>query len=216
MPANVAVLSRENAGDAQVWNLPNVGADPMVEGGAWHPRTLRQLEETEQRAYDDGHARGLAEGRIAAAAELAEQIRRIDALVAALQAPLDTLDDCVERELVALASIAAERIARHELKTSPERVLDAVRAALAVLPGYARQVRLRLQPDDAALVREHLAPTEGGHAWEIVEDVKLTRGGCIVLAENSQIDASVETRIAAVLDGVLGRDVSATTGASSA
>ncbi|WP_440224674.1 FliH/SctL family protein [Dokdonella sp. MW10] len=209
MPASVSVLPREQAGDAQVWSVPDVAEEPLAEGGAWHPRTLRQLEETEQRARDEGYARGLDEGRRAATAELAEQVRRIDAIVAALQAPLEALDATVEHELVQLAAIAAERIARHELATSPERILDAVRSALAALPAYARQVRIRLQPGDAALVREHLAPGEGGHAWEILEDPKLSRGGCLVQAEATQIDASVETRIATVLDEVLGRDAAA-------
>ncbi len=202
-----SVTRREDATDAQTWSAPDVGCDALVENGAWHPRTLRQLEETEQRAHEEGYRDGLAAGRAAAREELAAQVARIGAIVQALQAPLDQLDEAVEGELLALAGIAASRIALHEIALAPERILDAVRAALKILPGFARQVRIRLHADDATLVREQLAPSESGHSIEIVEDASLSRGGCIVQAENSEVDAQVETRIAAVLDSLLSRDV---------
>ncbi|HMM66627.1 MAG TPA: FliH/SctL family protein [Dokdonella sp.] len=206
MSSIASVYRREDTTDAQPWSAPDVTAHALVENGAWHPRTLRQLEETEQRAHEEGYRDGLAAGRAAAREELAVQVRRIDAIVQALQAPLDELDEVVERELLNLAMIAAGRIAFREISLAPERVLDAVRAALKILPGFARQVRIRLHADDAALVRGLLSPTESGHAVEIVEDDSLVRGGCIVQAENSEVDVRFETRIAAVFDDMLGRD----------
>ncbi len=206
MSSIASVYRREDTADAQPWSAPDVTAHALVENGAWHPRTLRQLEETEQRAHEEGYRDGLAAGRAAAREELAVQVRRIDAIVQALQAPLDELDEVVEHELLNLAMVAAGRIAFREISLAPERVLDAVRAALKILPGFARQVRIRLHADDAALVRSLLSPTESGHAVEIVEDDSLVRGGCIVQAENSEVDVRFETRIAAVFDAMLGRD----------
>ena len=95
---------------------------------------------------------------------------------------------------------------RHELSVAPERILGAVRDALAALPAYARNVKLFLAPDDAMLVREHLAPGTSGHAWDIVEDATLTRGGCRVMADTSQVDATLETRLATIIDAMLGGD----------
>ena len=40
--------------------------------------------------------------------------------------------------------------------------------------------------------------------WRIVEDPVLTRGGCRVESESSQIDARLETRIGAVVSRLLG------------
>ena len=206
MSSLASVFRREDTADAQPWSVPEVTADALVENGTWHPRTLRQLEETEQRAHQEGYRDGLAAGRAAAHEELAEQVRRIDAIVQALQAPLDELDEVVERELLNLAVVAAGRIAFREITLAPERVLDAVRAALRILPGFSRQVRIRLNAEDAALVRGLLSPAESGHSVEIVEDDSLSRGGCIVQAENSEVDARFETRLAAVFDDMLGGD----------
>jgi flagellar assembly protein FliH len=65
-------------------------------------------------------------------------------------------------------------------------------------------VRLHLHPDDAALVRETLSPAEGEHAWVIVEDPLLTRGGCTVSTDNSKIDATAESRLQALIISVAG------------
>lgn len=200
----MSVLAREDIADARRWELPEVG-----ENGRPVPpnlRTLRQLEEVEQRAREDGYAAGLAEGRAAARSELAAQVARIQAIVAAIAAPFANLDAAVESELVLLATTAATRVVRHELTLAPERIADAVRDALAALPAYARNVKLFLAPEDAALVREHLLPGAGGHAWDIVEDSSLTRGGCRVLADTSQVDATLETRLASIIDAMLGGD----------
>jgi flagellar assembly protein FliH len=184
--------------------MPEVGAS--TKASAPNLRTLRQLEDVEQRAREDGYAAGLAEGRAAAKSEIAAQVARIEAIVAALAAPFQNLDAAVESELVLLATTAATRIVRHELVLAPERILGAVQGALAALPAYARNVKLFLAPDDAALVREHLAPGASGHAWDIVEDATLTRGGCRVMADTSQVDATLETRLATIIDAMLGGD----------
>ncbi|HKE47043.1 MAG TPA: flagellar assembly protein FliH, partial [Rhodanobacteraceae bacterium] len=167
-------------------------------------RTLRQLEDVEQRAREDGYAAGLAEGRAAGRAQVAAEVARIHAIAEALAAPFANLDAAVESELVLLATTAATRIVRHELAIAPERIVGAVRDALNVLPASARNVKLFLAPDDAALVREHLVSGASGHAWDIVEDQSLTRGGCRVLADTSQVDATLETRIATIIDAMLG------------
>lgn len=203
----MSVLARENVGEFRRWELPEVGTGSNA--AAPNLRTLRQVEDIEQRAREDGYAAGLAEGRAAAKTELAAQVARIQAIVAALAAPFANLDAAVESELVLLATTAATRIVRHELGVAPERILDAVRDALTALPAYARNVKLFLAPDDAALVREHLVPGASGHAFEIVEDSSLTRGGCRVLADTSQVDATLEARLATIIDAMLGGDVPA-------
>ncbi len=200
----MTVLAREDATEARRWEMPEVGAS--TKAPAPNLRTLRQLEDVEQRAREDGYAAGLAEGRTAARVEVAAQVARIQAIVAALAAPFQNLDAAVESELVLLATTAATRIVRHELGVAPERILGAVRDSLAALPAYARNVKLLLAPDDAALVREHLAPGTSGHAWDIVEDATLTRGGCRVMADTSQVDATLETRLATIIDAMLGGD----------
>ena len=77
---------------------------------------------------------------------------------------------------------------------------------LGPVPLAAREVRVHLHPEDAAVVRQHLAPTESERAWAIVEDPTLSRGGCMVRTENSQIDVRLDSRINAIIANALGEE----------
>ena len=69
---------------------------------------------------------------------------------------------------------------------------------------------MHLHPDDLALLRE-LGAVESH--WQLHADASLTRGGCQLESERSRLDATVEARLAAVVDAVLGDDVDDEAGA---
>jgi flagellar assembly protein FliH len=175
----------------QRWELP-------------HLMTAQHIERIQKQAYDEGFARGQADGLEAARQATQQHTQQLAQILATLATPLKELDDRVEQELVTLALSMARLIVRRELRTDPAQVLAAVREAMGALPAAARKVRLHLHPEDAALVREQLRPSEEGHGWHLVEDPSLTRGGCKILTETSQIDASVESRLTAIVAEVLG------------
>ena len=70
----------------------------------------------------------------------------------------------------------------------------------------ARDIRLHLHPEDAALIRERLQPTDAGRAWTIREDPVLMRGDCQVTSESSQVDARLDTRLGRLISDLLGDD----------
>jgi flagellar assembly protein FliH len=55
-------------------------------------------------------------------------------------------------------------------------------------------------------VRERLTATNNERAWSVIEDPTLSRGGCIVRTEVSQVDARLESRISAVIASALGEE----------
>ena len=95
---------------------------------------------------------------------------------------------------------------RRELKTDPTQIIGIIRDALAALPVAAREVRVHLHPEDAAVVREHLAPTISERAWTIIEDPVMARGGCRITSTNSRIDARLESRLSAILSELMGSE----------
>src|SRR5699024_8400535 len=112
-----------------------------------------------------GRRDGLAEGFAAGekqAQELAQRMRRI---VDALAEPVRELDDEVEQALARLALGIAQQIIRRELSVQPGEILAVVKEAVALLPLSAREVSVRLHPDDARFIRETLAAGEDASAW---------------------------------------------------
>jgi flagellar assembly protein FliH len=128
---------------------------------------------------------------------------RFDALCEAAARPLQALDDRTEQELARLAIVMARRVVARELQLSPDLIAKAVRQAAAALPAATRDLRVHLHPDDLALLRE-LGAVESH--WQLHADASLTRGGCQLESERSRLDATVEARLAAVVDAVLGDD----------
>ena len=191
-----------NAGRAQLWTAPEVAGA----GGARTMATVGGLVDLQAEAHKEAFEQGLAEGRAAGRAEIRAQVERLSGMFYDLARPFEVLDTEVERELLTLAMALARQIVRRELKTDPTQIIGIVREAIAALPVAAREVRVHLHPEDAAVVRDNLAPTENERAWMIVEDPVMARGGCQINTSTSRIDARLETRLAAILSELLGTE----------
>jgi flagellar assembly protein FliH len=191
------------------WDLPSVSGKAIQ--GRRPGKTVGELEDVERRAYEEAFAKGREAGVAAAKAEHAQilaqaqaQVTRLQQIVDSLAGPLQDVDAQVESELVNLALTVARQLVRRELRIDPSQVIAIIRETVALLPVAARDVRVHLHPEDAAIVRERLAATTAERAWSIVEDPVLTRGGCRVTTDAALIDARLETRVNTVIATILG------------
>jgi len=201
------IITGDDLSAYQRWEVPLMQAD--IPPAPVQPLpTADQIEQIQKQAYEEGYAQGLQQGRekghIAGLAEMQAQAQRLDQLLNTLGVPLAQLDEDVEKELVSLSIAIARQIVRREIKTDPGQIVAVVREGVASLPLASRNIHLHLHPEDAALVRAALSLTEGDKIWRIVEDPVLTRGGCRVVTDTSQIDASLDSRIAAIAASILG------------
>lgn len=195
------------ATEFQRWELPQVGSAPVPEKVAGPPQpTVRELEALEQQAREEGFAAGRAEGLAAARAQTEQQMARLLALYEAAARPLEALDERTAQELVRLATVIARRVVDAELKHSPELIAQTVREGVKALPSASRELRITLHPDDLALLRE-LGMVETH--WQLSADPTLARGDCMMDSGRSRLDLRLDTRLAAVIDAVLGDDVPA-------
>ena len=188
------------------WELPRVD-DPASE------RKLKQvtaarLEEIEQEAYKEGFKNGYAKGIEKYKSEVDETNLKFEALMTSLIKPFEDLDDEVIEQTAGLAIAISRQLIRRELHTEPDHVIGVVREALSALPVSARKIKVSLNPEDAILVRKVLSLHEDDSAemqpWHIIEDPLLSQGGCRITAENSVIDATVETRLQRIITSIMG------------
>lgn len=206
------LIRKEHAGDDyQPWQLPEVAGvlagRSADEEQAHHTRTqltAQQIEEIQEQARKEAFEQGYRDGMQSAQQEILKQVQRLEQLLIALHKPFEELDEAVEQQVSQLAMMVARHLVRRELKTDPGQVIAVVRESLAVLPVSSRTVRLYLHPEDASLVREAFSLNEQDAQIQVLDDPVQGRGGCRVQTENSQIDASVETRLNAVIAQVLG------------
>jgi len=181
------------------WNVPAIDG-PDGNGLV----TAGRLEALQKEAYDEAWRKGHADGIAAGEKAVTERVQRLDLLLKALARPFDELDEMVEKQLVELAMAVVKQLFRREIRIEPTHIIGVVREAIQLLPVASCNVQLHLHPDDAALVRDSLSPSDGEPAWRIVEDPLTTKGGCTVTTDNSQIDATAESRLQAVISSVVG------------
>ena len=188
--------------------------EQLVTRDATRIPTAAELEAIHQQAheegYDQGYQEGMAEGLEAARLEgeekLAEDLAMLKELLGSMNEAIQNFDQHVSEDLFTLALEISRQMLRQQLKVKPELVLPIVRAAMESLPQNTPHPHLYLHPEDAALVRAGM-PSEMSHgAWRIVEDQRITRGGCRIETVNAEIDATIENRWAR-LTAVFGQDV---------
>jgi flagellar assembly protein FliH len=175
-------------------------------------------------AYQDGYAAGVAEGRARG-----ESLGRVEATEAvraeshaALDAVLAAADDLGRRDAAGLTTVAefavdlalalAETIVGREIDAAIDPGRDALVRALAVAPAEGNLVA-RLHPEDLAALGgvDHLVD---GRDLRLVADPTIGRGGCVLDAGPSHIDATIGAAIARVRAELTGT-ASASTGESS-
>lgn len=209
------IITRDSTENFQRWELPMVEDVSAAVANAKEDRasglmTAEQIERIQaqafKEAYDAGFTQGRQEGMAAGQSEINNSMQLLNNLLDSLGQPFKQLDDDVEQELVSLALAVARQLVRRELKTDPGQVIGVVHEALAVLPIGLRDVRVCLHPDDVVLTRDALSRLEVERSWSLVDDPSLLRGDCRILTETSQVDATLERRLAAVVSQLFGGD----------
>lgn len=181
---------------------------PQMDGAAAGTATAKQLESIQTQAYEESFAQGLKDGYEKGQAEVDKNAQTLRSMVALLAEPLNDLDDEVVAQLAELAMLVAKQVIRRELHTEQGEIVGIVREAVSALPASSRKVVLHINPDDSELVRKAFSLGEenepGDVSWKILEDPMLSRGGCKITSDNSQIDATVEARLNRVINTLLG------------
>ncbi len=208
----------------RLWSMPDVsGADPVKESEIVvlddEPAailTVDEIESMQKQAYEEAFAQGNIQGFQKGLEEglkkgyedslhlVQGQVATLVSLMEALSQPFELLDQEVENELVKLAIAIAAQIIRREIKLDPGQIVAVIREALNVLPLAAQKITLKLNPEDADLVRSVLVLDDTSPSWGLIEDPLITRGGCKVDTEVSHVDATLEHRLTAVIAVLLG------------
>ncbi len=179
-----------------------------------HALREKVIEEARQEGYQAGYASGHAEGLEAGLAEGLEQggaqareeldqqlrdtLSPLLPLAESFSSALHELDEVLAEELVELALATGRQLAGEALKARPKQVLEIVRGLLHTEPGMNGKPRLWLHPRDHALVAEHLGHELEAAGWVLQPDDQVTRGGCRVTSASGELDATWESRWAAV------------------
>ncbi|NQZ53494.1 MAG: flagellar assembly protein FliH [Piscirickettsiaceae bacterium] len=208
--AQAAEVTAEELSKYQRWKAPQMVSVTDISGKNSALMTVEGIESMQKEAQQEGYKVGFDEGRKAGLkagqTDITQQIGYLKQIMTSLNTPLNDLDQQIENDLVTLAISVARQVIRRELKSEPEHIIGAVRAAIAVLPINDRKLKIYVHPQDIELVKKGLSIDDDGVSWQWIEDPLLTRGGCRLETADTMVDATVEGRLESVISKLLGRE----------
>jgi flagellar assembly protein FliH len=158
-------------------------------------RTARSEEKTLlEEARKGGHQAGMAE----AMALVGPLIAKLEADVNAFDAETAAFFESLEPEILKLCCETVEKVIRHEIHTDPKVVMRVIRHCLHRVK-ESHEVRIRVNPSELESVRatrgELLSLAEGVKTINIVDDRRVSPGGCIIETATGDFDATIETQL---------------------
>jgi len=193
-------------------------------GSAWQPLQISKLGTARlgQRApepADDAaiEARiaaafqeGLAEGRFRAQAEAQERERqqvlsaqqRWEGLLADLARGMREIESAAADRLLDLTTLLAATIACREITLDGDRIAPVLAESLELISGACRQLEVIAHPTDCAAIETWLRPRCGKTQLSIRADASVAPGGCLLRADDTALDATLQTRIRRTLASV--------------
>jgi flagellar assembly protein FliH len=159
-----------------------------------------QLQATtwEEEARQRGWQAGYNEARQSIETELAEVLTTARNLAEAAIKAHDQLLQDSQSELGRLAISIAEKIIGKELSLNPKAITDIIAQAIKTA-NIRGECRILVNPKDYEIIEPYWAAIPSlqppGHAWELLPDSRVNRGGCLIEAGGGTIDAQLETQL---------------------
>ncbi len=174
----------------------------------WREELKKEIfDEASDKGFQEGFDRGLTQS-LKETNRLHEQLR---SFMHCFEAPIEMINQEVEKQLELLAVTLAQQLVRREIKTNPDEIVGLIRESIKLLPASSRKIKITIHPEDAALVKEALAidDMDDDLKWSFIEDPMLTRGGCVIKSAQSVINVTLENRLASLAASVLSSNRSA-------
>lgn len=155
-------------------------------------------QEGEQQGYrqgfDKGRSAGFDQGLQDAQAEQGQITAQLADLLREMKATLTGLDAVMPARLMQIALTAAGKILGQSPVCDTRVVLETIQQLLHERPLFDGCLRLYVHPDDLSSLQRHLGSTLESQGWRLRADRQLLRGGCRIIAEDGEVDATLETR----------------------
>jgi len=206
----------EEVQGARAWNLDNLGgaapapfapmrpgtppaqppaaAAPVQPPPPPEPDVHELLHAARQSGYQDGYRDGMA-ALDAFKHSFAQQISaQVGQLVKNFDAEMLALEGEMAQSIARIAVELARQVVRSELDQRPELIARVAHDAVEALQLSARHVRVRVHPDDYALVLDGAGNELKAREAQLLPDPEVPRGGVKVDADIASVDATIAAR----------------------
>jgi flagellar assembly protein FliH len=194
-------IPREELGSVQAWQPGSFGevrARPNLAeqrpAGPTEQEIQARVEAARQQAYEEGYRDGLTALEGFKKTHTTQVSARVGQLVQSFDAQWAQLETQMAEAMARSTVLLAQQVLRSELSTQPGLVRTVATEALNAVLMSARQVLVRVHPDDLPLVADGAGEALQARGARLQADPTVQRGGCRVESDVGTIDATIETR----------------------
>ena len=194
-------IPREELGRVQPWQpgsfgeaRPRHGLTEQRPSGPTEQEWQARVEAARQQAYEEGYRDGLTALEGFKKTHTTQVSARVGQLVQSFDAQWAQLETQMAEAMARSAVLLAQQVLRSELSTQPGLVRTVATEALNAVLMSARQVLVRVHPDDLPLVADGSGEALQARGARLQADPTVQRGGCRVESDAGTIDATIETR----------------------
>lgn len=169
-----------------------------------------QIKEKCEKSYNEGYEDGVAEGQrvqeAVSGVEIQQLKQNFQKVVKSLPHELKKAFMDVEDLAAALCLKMAKKVIHKEIE-SKDHIINLIRDIIKDISDKTT-LTLRMNPDDLRMLREEgleLELAKDVTTLNIVEDMEIQRGGCIIEHNLGQVNAKIEDQIAALDNTVVNK-----------
>jgi flagellar assembly protein FliH len=155
---------------------------------------LARVQAARQQGYQEGYRDGLQALEAAKRQYAAQVTAQVAQVVASFDEQMQSLEARMASAVLDTALALARRVVRSELALRPEGVAQVAQEAVGAVMLSARHLRLRLHPQDLALIEPGAGAALRAREVVLQADAAVTPGGCVVESDLGQVDARIESR----------------------
>ncbi|EMA7642146.1 flagellar assembly protein FliH [Vibrio parahaemolyticus] len=209
--AQPVAVDEEFGLDNQGWQESQVDIQQQLEAGfqqglqQGHEEGLRQgIEQGKQQGLLDGQKEGFQKGFVsgeqAGKQGFLEAAKPVNDLFQALSRWQSEKEQQQRHMICELVQKVAQQVIRAELTLMPQQILALVDETLSAMPGKAETVTVHLNPQDLERITHINADLP--KSWKLVANNELPIGGCQLVTDDAEADASCDSRLEACMDNV--------------
>ncbi len=203
--SNVIKAGANDAEQAETMEAPAIDeilSEARAEIDLMKQEALSEIEAQKNRGYEEGRQQGYAEGVSRAEAELNEKWAEIERARQAMAAEREAMIAELEPQFVHAITAIYEKIFEVDLRDNKTLVVNLLRNTLLQIPGCQNYL-LHVSREDREYVMEHKGelvtlsmPEEA--TIDVVEDVTLKAGECMIETSNGIYDCGLGTELSAL------------------
>ncbi|SHO55704.1 flagellar assembly protein FliH [Vibrio quintilis] len=148
----------------------------------------------------EGFQRGFVSGEQSGKQTFVEAAKPVHDIYQTLSRWLEEREQQQRHMICELVQKVAQQVIRAELTLMPQQILSLVDETLEAMPGKSESVTVHLNPQDLERIKQINADLP--QVWKLVANPELPAGGCQLVTEDAEADASCDSRLQACMDNV--------------